>query len=118
MTLIVCWLLLTAGLSHAQQSRFAVTDSLAITTTAIDSTFTYPWESVVLWTSGCNALYKIEINAVDDITGEPYFRLDAGSFVAIKKDQQLGISGLYRLRIKAVSGTGTVYLFGTKKTDG
>lgn len=112
--------MLTAGVAEAQsvKSRFAVCDSLALTTAAADSTFTYPWESLTIWTVGCDAYYKIEINRQDELDDDPWFRIDEGSFITITKNQALGISGVYRLRVKTVTGTGAMFLFGTKTTDG
>ena len=112
--------MLTAGMVEAQsvKSRFIVSDSLALTTSEIDSTFTYPWESVTIWAVGCDALIKIEINKQDDFTDDSFVRIDDGSFITITKNRELGISGVYRVMTKAVSGTGILYMIGTKTTDG
>ena len=120
--LLIVALMLVVSVGVQGQIRYAVSDSIAVSVTAIDSTFSQRWETVNIKFVGCSGWVKFAMSA-SDTTGfktgagtapQQWTFLQAGEVLYLERNASLGIPGLYRLRAKAASGTGVMYLIGTK----
>jgi len=120
--LVACAITLIALTSEqaSAQTRFAWTDSIAVTTSDTVLTFSPRWESVNIWFSGCDGFVKYSIGPGDTagwsscLYGKQYIELSEGMTLTIIKSKDLGIAGLYKIAAKAKSGTGALFLTGTK----
>lgn len=97
------------------QNRIACTANIAITTVETDTTLTTFWETATIQVDGCDALVKLYFSSVDTLLSEDFFLIKQHQPISVQRDKNLGIPGLKRLKIKAVSGTGTAYLVGTQR---
>lgn len=87
-------------------------DSMAISTTAIDTAFDEQWQNVTLWSSGANLWLKSACN--NDTSGfssAEYIYLLAGQAINFGTNTKLK-----RVAVKASAGTGVLYMAGYKKT--
>jgi len=114
-------LIILLGISNfafSQATTYAHTDSIKVTTTAFDSTFTERWQTASLFSVGCDLWLKMAFSSLDtSLTSDQWLRLDEGVTLTITKNTFLGIQGLRRLSAKAVADSGVVYIVGTKLTD-
>ena len=95
--------------------QYIRTDSLAVTTTIKDTTFTPMWNGCRIWFDGCDGLILIS-SSTDDTTGfasRPKVSLDDGEKLEIWHDRFYP-GTVYRIRYEAASGSGTLYIFGYK----
>jgi hypothetical protein len=125
--LLVGILLLFPMLSIGQTttSRFSFQDSLVVTTTKKDTTFTTErFETAEIMFSGCDGLVRFAMSTQDTVGWNrqgpaakmKHYRLvEEGNILYIVPNKDLGITGLYRLDVRSVSGSGIMYLTGTKK---
>ncbi len=104
------------------QVSMSWTDTLHVTTTAVDTAFsTERWESCTLFFSGCTGLIKYAFSTADttgwaaDSLGKKWLRLAEGQVFTITTNKELRIPGLKFLAYKAESGSGTLYITGTKR---
>ena len=97
--------------------RYSDTDSLAVTTVAVDTTFSNRWENVTLFANGCDILVKMAMFPSDSTSWatRPYNLILDGTSLEIVPNNDLYISGLERLKYKASSGSGALFISGTRK---
>jgi len=117
-----CFLLFTTMQASAQ-THSQWTDSLVVSETAADTTFTTErWETANIMFVGCDGYVQLSLSPLDTTgwagttSGKNWLYLPEESILVIEKDRDLGIPGLYRLGYKAASGTGALFITGTKKT--
>jgi len=98
------------------------TDSLAVSTSSSDTTFsTQRWETATLIFSGCDGWIKYALSSrdtlgwSDDSHGKKWFYLGEGQTLSITANKELRIPGLWRLEYKAALGSGALFITGTKK---
>ena len=130
--ILIVGLFLLAAISAKTQTRFTVSDSLAVGTTARDTTFTYPWEMVEIWFDGFSSstatgLLRFGISSTDTLGRghattthvklRRFMPMQSSQIKRITANAALGISGLKWCEFKMSSGTGYIYFNGTKKTD-
>jgi len=85
-------------------------DSLALSTSPVDSAFITRWEEVAMWSVGCGL--RVRLGAPDTTNWE------SRDFVRYLEGQVISVGPvpkLYRLEFSAVSGSGTLYMVGLKK---
>lgn len=118
MGLVMLALLLTSQRSQSQTYKDFDTDSLTVTTVAVDTVFTNIWEIANLKFVGCTGLIKAASSVNDTtgaFTGKPWYPMVANEILIIQKDRERGVVGLFRLRYKATSGTGALFITGTRQ---
>ena len=108
---ILLFTFLTLGVTNAQLGdRFFWSDSIAITVTAIDCTWTDSWEVATIMSDTLDLWVRIGAPDVGSWSSRNYFRLEAGMALTIGPTPRLK-----RLDVKAVNGSGFVYVIGYKK---
>lgn len=115
--LVLAIVFVLVGSSRAQ-IRYAWSDSIAVTATAKDSAFVVNWETAHLWFRGCTGLIRFAMTSADT-TGwddKQWIILDPNTIFSITKHKDLGVAGLDRLEFKAASGTGALFIVGTKRS--
>lgn len=97
--------------SQAQIGSFYIwTDSLGVTTTAIDSIFTIEWQSVTIWADTCDMQLKLGAPDTTGWSSRKFMTISAGGSIYIGPATKLK-----RLEYKCKSGAGTLYMTGYKK---
>jgi len=119
--LLILFLVALASLGAKSQTAFSWVDSLAVSTSAKDTTFsTEKFESATLMFKDCDGWVKFAISSSDTLGwsaeayGKKWLYLPEGSSLSITANKELRIPGLYRVEYKG-SATGTLFIFGTKK---
>jgi len=110
--LAIAFFIAFQGETEAQQQMYYLwTDSLAVSTTAVDTTFPRDWDQVTLWSQGCSIFLQFGSPGDTDSTATRFqIRLESGMGLKIGPEVKLR-----RLIVEAVSGTGTLYLAGIKR---
>lgn len=85
-------------------------DAISITTSPIDSAFAEVWQQVTVWARGCDLYAKFGAPDTTDWDSRDWIYFVEGSSVSIGSATKLT-----RVEFKAVSGTGTLYMFGYKR---
>ena len=90
-------------------TKYLWTDSIKVTTTAIDCTFTQRWESITFWFDGCDATIKVAAPDTFGFTNRCSIKLYEGVPYSFGP-----ATPLKRLLMKASVDSGTCYLVGYK----
>ena len=105
-------LLLLSIPSYAQLgNRFFWCDSIAISTASTDTTWDDAWEQAIILTDSVNVYLKIGAEDVTNWDDRNWFYWPSGVALSIGPRPRLK-----RLEVKTVTGTGTLYVLGYKKT--
>jgi hypothetical protein len=114
-------LIMLLAVAASGQVRFVTSDSIAVTATLADTTFsTERYETAYILFVGCNGLIRFATNTQDTVgwalrTGlKRMIYVPENTAFAVEADRATGIAGLYRLNYGAASGTGIMYIVGTK----
>ena len=111
--------LLLAGIANSQV-KYSFVDSIGVTTSDSTKTYTNRFEVCNIMFSGCDGYVRWQMHSADTTGwalfggGKHRLKLTDGSVLTIKPDANLGIPGVYKIQVSAVSGTGTAYIFGTR----
>ena len=99
--------------------RDADTDSLTVTTAAVDTVFTNPWTTAVIKFRGCTGLirYATSVNDTTSWSTRKWYIMEAGEFLIIQRDKDSRIVGLYRLEYKCASLTGALFITGIRNAN-
>lgn len=110
---------LLAALSVSQQLSAQVNymrvDSLAVTTSETDTTYSDRWYILNITFRGCNGLVKFYFTGADTSTASPWYVLKEDETLYFEKNDDLGLSGVSRIKVKASSGSGAVFLAGLRR---
>jgi len=98
----LCWSLGT---------RYLWNHKLATTTAAIDCTFTVKWQQVTIYSDTLDIWYRAGAPDTSSWSSRDWMKLEAGS--GLKYENPVYLK---RFEYKTVSGTGYIYLMGTKKS--
>jgi hypothetical protein len=116
------FLLAIPAVAQLGTTRFFTSDSMAVSTTKRDTTFsTERYESCNILFSGCDGLIRVATSTQDTVgwtnttVVKRFFLVPELVPFKITANSALGIVGLYRLDFGAVTGTGIMYIIGTKK---
>jgi len=99
-----------------QTTRFAVNDSIPLTTTPATKIYATPLDCAILTPLGCDMMLEYTISTQDAFI-LPWFRVTDNSSFMITRNMDLGIPGLKSVRVRSVSGTGILYVTGVCKVD-
>jgi len=100
-----------SGVKNTNAQYYVWVDSLAVTTTAQDSTFDTRWEEVTIKFEGCDGLIKVGSPDVGSWGSRKFFPVADGETI------RFGFrTPLKRLKFKASSGSGTIHFIGYKKS--
>lgn len=91
-------------------TRYYWSDSLHVTTTTIDCTFTERWDYVSFWADSCDIYYKAAAPDTNGITTRPRQLLYEGQVKSFGP-----ATPLKRIIIYASSDSGTVWIEGYKR---
>jgi hypothetical protein len=122
--LVLIGLLLFMFVEARTQTAFSFLDSLVVTTTKKDTTFsTERFETFNIKFSGCDGLVRFAMSSQDTVGWDRqgpaakmrhYILVDEGSVLSVSADKNLRVPGVYKLDVRTVSGSGIMYIFGTK----
>ena len=109
----ICMLILALTCIASAQllsTRYYWSDSIKVTTVAVDCTFTEKWDYVTFWPDSCNILY---VAGAPDTSGftqrEPQYLYDG-------QVKSFGpATPLKRLKLWAASDSGTIWMEGYKR---
>jgi len=104
-------------LTGAEAATYTWTDSLTVTTTAFDTTFsTARWASCSLWAVDCDVRIRFGTTPSDTVSwsDKSWVELKEGQVMNFVPYEPYFHNSLLRLQAKAVSGSGTVYISGLK----
>lgn len=113
-------LLLVVPLSsiHGQQ-QYAWSDSLTVTTVAVDTTFSPRWNGCTLWFEGCRGWIRFA-TSVEDSVGWSTTTFGK-KWVLLEDGQTFGLwqttfhkQSLWKLEYKSAAGTGALFIVGYK----
>lgn len=110
--LLIVFIIVLCGPVSGQllSTRYYWSDSIKVTATAVDCTFTERWDYVTFWADGCNLLYKASAPDTNGIT----FR--QRQFLYDGQVKTFGPSTpLKRLILWAASDSGVVWVEGYKR---
>lgn len=108
--LIILVMALLLGFAAAQAQYYVWVDTVAVTTTAIDSTFDTRWEECTLKFEGCAGYFKCGSPDTNSWSSRKWYYLAEGETV------EFGFrTPLTKLSFKAADGTGRIYLAGYKR---
>lgn len=107
--ILLLFLLLSSVEAQPVGQRYYWADSLNITTTSTDTTFTYEWESVTMWSDTVDTWVKIGAPDVGSWASRRWIFLPAGLTITIGPRPQLK-----RLGVKTKNGKGVFNLIGYK----
>ena len=112
--LLIC-IFLFICISGVSAQQYAWTDSLAASTTSVDTTFSPRWNGCTLWFTGSAGLVKFATSSSDTAGWSDK------TWTELAQGQTLGFwqvpyyqCMLYRLEYKSVSATGAVHIVGVK----
>lgn len=88
-------------------------DSLAITITAIDTLFPTTWEDVIIWPIGADIYARFGNPDTSSWSSRKWVRLNDGDAMAFAATRD---RALRRLEVKAVTGSGALFMAGHKTT--
>lgn len=106
--------LLSASKAHGQTIHGPVylwQHSISVGTSPIDSTFTIQWEQVSIWFTDGAGYVRLGAPDTGDWSSRPWIKLPAGTVLSIGP-----MPHLKRLEFKAVTGTVTLNIVGSKRT--
>ena len=91
-------------------------DSLAVTTTEVDTTFSPRWNGCCLWFDNCTGLVRFGTTTTDTVSwsSKKWFKLEENQVMRFMINEYYNANHLWRLEYKAVSGTGILYIVGYK----
>ena len=91
-------------------SRYLHTDSLAVSTNPVDTTWTTPWEQVTILCDSVDVLMKMGAPDVGSWSSRVWMRINNGIAITIGPSPRLK-----KVEVKTITGTGHVYFIGYKK---
>jgi hypothetical protein len=94
-------------------NRYFVYDTLAVTVTAVDTTWSTEWEVATIYADTVALYIKVGAPDVGGWSERPWIYLPAGLALSIGPTPKLK-----RLSVKTFSGSGVCYIIGYKKTRG
>jgi len=110
--LLGIFILCFVSITNAQYgSRYMHVDTLQISTTERDTTWTVPWELVTFYTDTVAINIKVGAPDIDSWATRTWLYLENGAALTIGP-----APNLKRLTVKTVSGTGVLYLIGYKRS--
>ena len=86
-------------------------DSLALSTSAVDSHFVVKWQQVVFWSNGADLLFRAGSPDTTSWSSRKFTKISAGQTYSFGSATKL-----IRFEYKASSGSGTLYMSGYKKS--
>lgn len=98
--------------AQALGQQYVWVDSLATSTSSIDSFFTVQWNDIMIWPVGADLLVRIGAPDTASWSSRKWLRVDDGMAITIG-----AASRLRRLEFKTISGTGALFLSGLKKSS-
>ena len=84
--------------------------ALPVSNTSVDSTFTYRWESVTVYADTVELMLRIGAPDTASWSSREWLYIPKGGVLYFGPTNKLR-----RLEYKTVTGTGMLYMFGTKK---
>jgi hypothetical protein len=108
--ILVC-LLFPLLLQAQLGNRYFWTDTLTVSGTSRDTTFAVEWEEVCIYADTVDLLIRIGAPDVGSWNSRLWFKLLSGHSLAVGP-----VPKVKRIEVKTVTGTGTCYLLGYKKS--
>jgi len=109
LTLLV--VLLASG-ANAQIGQFYThQDTLHLSSTPVDTLFSVKYQEALIWSYDAAMLFRIGAPDTNSWSSRVPLKLNAGTFFRVGP-----ATPLQRLEVWTTSGTGTVYILGSKKT--
>ncbi len=108
---ILLFTFLTLGITNAQLGdRFFWQEKIAITTVETDCTWTDSWEVATIMSDTLDVWLRLGAPDVGSWSSREFFRLEAGMALTVGPTPALN-----RMSVKAVNGSGYIYVIGYKK---
>ena len=108
--LIILAIMMLLSFTAANAQYYVWIDTVAVTTTAIDSTFKTRWEECTIKFEGCNGYFKCGSPDTNNWASRKWYYLAAG------ETAEFGFrTPLVKLSFKAADGSGRIYLAGYKR---
>lgn len=114
--LLFILLFLSLSLSPLYATTYAVVDSISVSDTAVDSTFTQRWIGCSLWFLDCEGWIKFALSP-NDTTGwssKQWVKLIETQPMHFWPEEPYFSGGLYRLEYRCTTGTGALFITGLK----
>jgi len=112
-------LLLLLPFSILHSTTYAVTDSISVSSTGVDSTFSQRWVGCSLWFLGCEGQVRYATSSADTSgwSSKQWTVLSDGQVMQFWPLFPDFPSSLYRLEYRCTTGTGALFISGLKNRN-